>query len=228
MAGQFEGRPVVLRPVDHACLEGLEHLGEGHRRRVAAERRDHVDIEVVVHHADLHALEIGGRDDRLFRVVEAARAAVVPGERHEALLLHRVGEGLSDLAVERIEHLVRAGEQERQREHVGLGDDRPHRSHVEVGEIERAGAGLLDGVGLRAEHAVVEDRRRHAALGVRRDLLRELLERHRVRVALGVDVPAAPVGGRHCGRGCDEGGRAGRAEKAVECHDWCPPEVVFP
>ena len=103
-------RPVVLGAVDDAGLDAGIDLAIGHRRGVGAERRDHVDEDVGLDDAELHALQVVDRVDRLLRVVEGARAAVVEGERRRRRAARRPRSDLvADRAVHHLAHvLVRA------------------------------------------------------------------------------------------------------------------------
>ena len=101
------GRLVVLRAVYHARLQGAIELVEAHRHAVAAHRVHGIDEDGVAHHADLHALEIGGFGDRLVRV-HVAGASVHPTESDEARLArrHPPEQVLPDRAVDNVAHVV--------------------------------------------------------------------------------------------------------------------------
>ncbi len=96
-------------------------------------------------------------------------------------------------------HVIHVLEDEGQRDDVGLGDGRAHGSEVEVADGQRAGADLLDGVGLASEDAAVEHLKGDLAVRLLGQKLAELVHRDGVRIALDVDVPAFPFLGKGSG-----------------------------
>jgi hypothetical protein len=129
-------------------------LIKSHRDAVAAERVHRVDEDRIAHHADLEALQIVDRPDRLLGVVDVARAGIHPGEADQARrrmvaeLLHQL---VADLAVDDLLHVSRIAEHERQVEDVELGNERSHRTDADAGHGEGADLRLLDHLLLAAE-----------------------------------------------------------------------------
>ena len=102
---------------------------------VAAERVHGVDEHRVAHHADLQALEVLDRLDRLLAVVDVAGAGVHPAQADQPggrmvgeLLQHLV----ADRAVDHLLHVRVVAEHERQVEDVELRDDRAHRADADA------------------------------------------------------------------------------------------------
>ncbi len=89
MARRVVRRPVVLRAVDDAGLQRRVDLAIRHRRRVGAHRLQQRHPQVRLLDADLHALDVGQRLDRLLGRVQRARARVVEREADVALRLRR-------------------------------------------------------------------------------------------------------------------------------------------
>jgi hypothetical protein len=145
VARGFKRRPVVFRTVDDAGLDRRIDLAIGHRRGVGAKRSHHVDEDVGLHDADLHALEVLDRPDRLDLVVEAARAAVIEGEADIAMRLERQ-DVVADRAVHDPVHVVNALEDVGQRDDLGFLDQVVERAHRDAVQIDHAELGLLDRV----------------------------------------------------------------------------------
>ena len=139
-------REVVLRAVDDTGLDAGIDFAIGHRRGGGAEGGDHVDEDVGLHDADLHAGKILDRVHRLLRVVEGAGAAVIIGQDDEAVLLEARGDLVADLAEHDFTHMVGRPEDVGQRRHLGLGYETVEGAHGDAVELDDAGAHLLDGL----------------------------------------------------------------------------------
>src|SRR6516162_2563403 len=90
MIVEDKARRLVLGAVDHSGLQRAEHLVVAHRDAIGAERVRHVDEHRIADDANLQALQIGDRFDRMLGVVEAARAGIHPAQSDEAGFFVRV------------------------------------------------------------------------------------------------------------------------------------------
>ncbi len=139
-------RRVVLCTVHHARLQRRVELVETHRNAVSAHRVHGFDEQRIPHHADLHALQIRRRGDRLLRI-DVARAGVHPAQRDQARARpvgHALEQILADRSVDHFAHVRLVAEDERQVEHVHLVDHRAHRADRDARDLQRAHLGLFD------------------------------------------------------------------------------------
>jgi len=99
IAGKDRGQRVLLS-VDHAELERHEHVGEGDWRDVGAEGLPSLDVDLQLRHAQLHALEVFGRENPARGGREIARSAV-PGlhQAHPRALAHDGAQLVADRPV---------------------------------------------------------------------------------------------------------------------------------
>ena len=194
MPERVVARPVVLGAVDDAGLDRRIDLAVRHRRGIGAERVHHVDEDVGLDDAELHALEIRRRVDRLLGIVEGARAGIVEGERHQAVRLERLQDLVADRAVHRLVHVIDRAEDEGQGRDGGFGNEIVERPHIDAVQIDHAEPGLLDRVLLLAELRRVEDLHLEAPVGSLLEQSAEIFHRLDGRIAVRVDVGGAKGG----------------------------------
>ena len=119
---------------------------------------------------------------------------------------------LADRPVDHLVHVLDRAEQERQRQHVDDGRRIADRADIDAVEIDRADAGLLDGLALLAELARMEDPDTVASAGPLCHQLVHVTQRLHGRVVLLLDVGSAELAG-------DQPGPADHARTAqVDAH----------
>ena len=74
--GRIDLRQRVLLAVHDAGLQRHEDLGQRHRRRIGAVGLEHLDAPLALRHAQLHAGQVGGLDDRLGVGGDVAKAVL--------------------------------------------------------------------------------------------------------------------------------------------------------
>ncbi|MNN50797.1 hypothetical protein D3C81_1654010 [compost metagenome] len=82
MLGGIVAGPVILGAVNHAGLQGVEHVPVRHRGSAGPQGFHQVNVYLILNHANLHALQIFNVGDRLARI-EAAGAGVVISQPYE-------------------------------------------------------------------------------------------------------------------------------------------------
>ena len=112
VANVFERWEVVFGTIYNTCLQRLLNFRESHGGRVAAHRRNHRCVEIVVHHADLQTLNVRRRLNRLL-AIERTRASVKPCKWQNASFTHCGRDGLTCFAFKYTEHVWHTFEDER-------------------------------------------------------------------------------------------------------------------
>jgi hypothetical protein len=205
---------IVLGAVHHARLQRRVQLVEAHRDAVAPHGVHRLHEDGVAHHADLLALEVGGRLER-FLGVHVARAGIHPAEADEPRV-GRVGDLVDQLhangTVDDLAHVRLVAKHEGQVEHVQLVHDRSHRSHAHAADLQRAHLRLLQHLLLAAELHGRVHLHGEAAVGRRLQLLAHPHDGFDGRIAEGVHVRGFEdhllLRTRHAG--CVESGRPRR------------------
>ena len=183
-----QGGLVVLGAVNDAGLQRGVNVAVGHGDGNTAQIAHHVGLALHILHADLQALQVGGRADGAILRVEGACAGGVIGQRDKAVVTG--GE-------EEVLHLLRVHDMV---EVIGIVEDIGQAEGVEgivvggqtgcrnLGHGDNAGLQLLKVLVFAAELAVGEDLDLDAAIGLFRDLVRELGHGDVDRVGLGQAV----------------------------------------
>src|SRR3974390_228104 len=176
---EHEAGRIVLGAVDYACLQRTEYLIVTHGDAIAAHRVCHIDEDRIADDANLHALEVGDGLDRLFGVVETARAGIHPAQADEPLaaVSDLIEQVLADRAVDHVLHMRRVAEHVRHIEHVEIVDYRAERANADTRESDGADLGLLDCLLLAAELHGGIHRNRDAAIGGTGKFFAHILDR---------------------------------------------------
>jgi hypothetical protein len=135
--------------------------------------------------------EVFDRLDRLFGVVEAARACIHPAQRHQPGIGIRgdlVEQFLSDRAVHHFFGMRHVLEQEGHVDDIDVVHDGSHRTCADAQHLDRANLGLLDGFLLAAELHRGKHLYREPPIGGGLEFLAEILGRHHRRVTGGLNV----------------------------------------
>src|SRR5579883_1110736 len=156
--GDLDQGQRILLALDHLCLERRVDLGEIDAGRGRAERLEHRGPEGAHRHADLEALEIGGRVDGM-RAAGDLPIAVVPHllEGMESRLLDGAAHQRAELAIHRRPDMVIILEGEADAVDRRDGHQRRENEPRQDEEIDAAGAHLRQHVGVAAELVVGKD-----------------------------------------------------------------------
>ncbi len=98
--GEPDGWDGVLLAVDGLLLEGREDLAEGHRRGVGAHGPEGLQMDRVLHGADLEALEVRWALHGVGTVGQLAEAVFIVGQKLDPLGFQGGGQLRADRAVE--------------------------------------------------------------------------------------------------------------------------------
>lgn len=117
VVGAFVGDWVVFRTVNNIGLDGLEHFGRCHQRRGAVHGFNHLNGQIIGHHADFQTFDISRRVDRTHGLTKTKRTGIVPAEGFNTVGAHALGHCFADGAAHHLIHR-RNG-----LENKGKGDD---------------------------------------------------------------------------------------------------------
>ena len=199
MPRAFIGWPIVFRAINHAGLQAGEDLTKGQRRRVGTHGAHDVDPKVRGLHTDFHAAHIGRRAHRA-HCVNAARPRIIPGKGDDADRFQIARNILPDRAIHHAMAMANIAEQEGQSQNGGGRCQVVQRREIEIGEINRAKAHLLNGFILLAKLRGMEGAHANAVIGALTHQLRKAVHAAAIRVIGGVNIPAAPFLRRNLSR----------------------------
>ena len=231
--GREDGRQRILLPVHDALLERGVDLGERHRLGRCAERREGLDEQRVLDHAQLQAGEVLGRVDRPAAVGDLTEA-VLPEAQPDQPLLRQLGHQLlAERAVQQRIGLLALVEQERQvdqaeRLQPGAADQGRGVGH---GHLERAALQRRDHGHVVAERAAGEQLDLDLAAALLLHQLAELLHRLGLRVIVvqaDPDLDRALADVLRAWRPCPPAGRSARSRRvAASRHAFLPRSRVL-
>ena len=182
----------VLLGVDGTLLQSGEQLAEGHGRGVRAHGAEGAHVNLVLHGADLDALQIVGDGDGALAVGDVAHAVLHEAQALDADVVQAGEHLLAHLAVAQQLALLAAFKQEGQIEDQQLvGEARQGGAHHDAG-LNRVHLHALDAVPVAGQLGAVEHIHMQAAAALLLQQLGKLEDALNRRVILGVGAGGDP------------------------------------